>query len=96
MAEGYSRFKVKVGTGIEEDRKRLKIIREEIGNDNILMVDANQKWNVTEAIETMKQLADFDLFWIEEPTSNFSTPIFYFLFLFTIGQVQMISWDMLE
>ena len=47
---------------------RLTIIREEIGWDSILMVDANQKWDVNEAIEWMKQLTDFKLLWIEEPT----------------------------
>ncbi|CAG2161730.1 unnamed protein product [Oppiella nova] len=68
LNDGYTRFKAKVGTSIEEDRKRLTIIREEIGWDSILMVDANQKWDVNEAIEWMKQLTDFKLLWIEEPT----------------------------
>ncbi|CAG2100962.1 unnamed protein product [Medioppia subpectinata] len=48
---------------------RLAIIREEIGYENLLMVDANQKWDVNEAIEWMKQLTDFKILWIEEPTS---------------------------
>jgi L-fuconate dehydratase len=69
MSDGYTRFKAKVGTSIEEDRKRLSIIRQEIGWDNLLMVDANQIWDVNQAIEWMKELADFKPLWIEEPTS---------------------------
>lgn len=45
------------------------MIREEIGNQHTLMVDANQIWDVEEAIEWMKQLTEFNLLWIEEPTS---------------------------
>ena len=48
---------------------RLRIIREEIGPDCLLMVDANQKWDVQEAITIMKQLTNYNLLWIEEPTS---------------------------
>lgn len=61
LAQGYKHFKIKVGGSVEEDRKRLKIAREIIGFDdgNILMVDANQVWSVPEAIEYMKQLAEF-------------------------------------
>ncbi|KAF4946305.1 hypothetical protein FGADI_11283 [Fusarium gaditjirri] len=68
---GYRHFKVKVGGDIERDRKRLRIAREVIGYDkgNVLMTDANQVWSVPEAIEYMKQLADFKPWFIEEPTS---------------------------
>ncbi|KAF4462999.1 L-alanine-DL-glutamate epimerase s of enolase superfamily [Fusarium albosuccineum] len=68
---GYRHFKVKVGGDIERDRKRLGIAREVIGYDkgNVLMTDANQVWSVPEAIEYMKQLADFKPWFIEEPTS---------------------------
>lgn len=69
MKDGYTRFKAKVGTSIEADKHRLKIIREEIGYENLLMVDANQVWNVDEAISWMKELVDFKPLWIEEPTS---------------------------
>lgn len=55
---------------VAEDRDRLRIIREEIGPEALLAVDANQKWDVEEAIEVMKQLTDFNLLWIEEPTSK--------------------------
>lgn len=69
LDEGYSYFKIKVGENIEVDKKRLEIIREEIGFDKNLMVDANQYWDVDIAIEWMKELAKFKPLWIEEPTS---------------------------
>lgn len=71
LGNGYKYFKLKVGGGIEEDRRRLGIAREVIGFDkgNVLMVDANQIWSVPEAIEYMKQLSDFKPWFIEEPTS---------------------------
>jgi L-fuconate dehydratase len=54
---------------IEDDVRRAAIVREEIGPDRRLMLDANQVWDVDEAIENMKLLAEFDPYWIEEPTS---------------------------
>ena len=70
-AKGYKHFKLKVGTSLEQDRKRLAIAREVLGYDegNILMVDANQMWSVPEAVEYMKKLAEFKPWFIEEPTS---------------------------
>ena len=49
--------------------RRAALIREEIGYDLKLMMDANQKWDVDEAIENMRTLAQFEPWWIEEPTS---------------------------
>jgi L-fuconate dehydratase len=69
LAEGWRDFKIKVGRDVEDDIRRCKIIREEIGDDNHLMVDANQWWDVPQAIEHMKHLAPFNPWWIEEPTS---------------------------
>ncbi|SHF85800.1 L-fuconate dehydratase [Modicisalibacter ilicicola DSM 19980] len=69
LAEGWTHFKQKVGGNLEEDRRRAQILREEIGWDNPLMMDANQMWDVDEAIANMRQLAEFDPLWIEEPTS---------------------------
>ena len=69
MLDGYTRFKAKVGDNLEDDKKRLALIRSEIGPENLLMVDANQKWDVDQAISWMKQLAPFHPLWIEEPTS---------------------------
>ncbi|OAQ63689.1 L-galactonate dehydratase [Pochonia chlamydosporia 170] len=69
MAQGFRHFKLKAGLGIEADRKRLGFVREVVGDDGILMVDVNQLWDVDEAIEYMKKLADLNLWFIEEPTS---------------------------
>eukprot|EP00039_Didymoeca_costata_P020016 m.339730 g.339730 ORF g.339730 m.339730 type:complete len:455 (-) comp18940_c0_seq1:108-1472(-) len=69
LAKGWSNFKIKVGADIEDDKRRCKIIRDEIGYDRKLMMDANQRWDVEPAIEFMKQLAEFKPTWIEEPTS---------------------------
>ncbi|RYP81821.1 hypothetical protein DL770_005776 [Monosporascus sp. CRB-9-2] len=71
LANGYKHFKLKVGSSVETDRRRLGIARDIIGYDkgNVLMVDANQVWSVPEAIDYMKQLADFKPWFIEEPTS---------------------------
>jgi L-fuconate dehydratase len=69
IAQGWTHFKLKVGVNIEEDIHRAQIMREEIGYDRKLMMDANQYWDVGEAIACMKRLARFDPWWIEEPTS---------------------------
>jgi L-fuconate dehydratase len=69
LAAGWSHFKIKVGGNLQDDIRRLTIVREEIGKDRKLMVDANQKWDVGQAISWMKELARFDPWWIEEPTS---------------------------
>lgn len=66
---GWKHIKMKVGSEINDDMRRARIIREEIGDDLKLMMDANQKWDVDEAIENMKLLAKFKPWWIEEPTS---------------------------
>lgn len=67
--EGWTHLKMKVGANITEDIKRAGIIREEIGDDIKLMMDANQNWDVNEAIGNMQLLARFNPWWIEEPTS---------------------------
>jgi L-fuconate dehydratase len=69
LAEGWTHFKIKVGRNLDDDMRRSQIIREEIGPDRKLMMDANQVWDVGEAIENMKHLAAFNPWWIEEPTS---------------------------
>lgn len=66
---GFTHLKMKVGGNIQEDVRRAEIIREEIGDEMVLMMDANQKWDVDEAIGNMKHLARFNPWWIEEPTS---------------------------
>jgi L-fuconate dehydratase len=69
LAAGWTRFKMKVGADIEDDLRRIRIIRDEIGADRMLAVDANQRWDVDVAIDWMARLAPFDPYWIEEPTS---------------------------
>jgi L-fuconate dehydratase len=69
VAEGWRHFKLKVGRDLDEDMRRAGIVREEIGPDLGLMLDANQVWEVDEAIRWMQQLARFRPLWIEEPTS---------------------------
>jgi len=67
--DGWKYLKMKVGSNLEDDMRRASIIREEIGYDMKLMMDANQKWDVEEAIHNVKRLAEFKPWWIEEPTS---------------------------
>ncbi len=69
LADGWTRFKLKVGADVDDDRRRARIVREEIGPERMMAVDANQRWGVDEAIRWMAQLAEFDPYWIEEPTS---------------------------
>jgi L-fuconate dehydratase len=68
-AAGWTHFKMKVGGDLDGDVRRAALLREEIGHDAKLMMDANQVWEVSEAIEAMGFLARFDPYWIEEPTS---------------------------
>jgi L-fuconate dehydratase len=69
LAQGWTHFKMKVGRNLQDDLRRARIIREEIGWDRKLMMDANQVWDVSEAVHCMKELAEFRPHWIEEPTS---------------------------
>lgn len=66
---GYRHVKLKVGADLDDDIRRLSIAREVIGPDAALMIDANQVWDVPQAIEWVKALAQFNPLWIEEPTS---------------------------
>lgn len=66
---GYRHVKLKVGANLDEDIRRLSIAREVIGPDAALMIDANQVWDVPQAIEWVNALAQFSPLWIEEPTS---------------------------
>jgi L-fuconate dehydratase len=69
LAEGWTHFKLKVGGDAADDLRRGRLVREEIGWTNKLMVDANQKWGVLEAIERTNQLAELQPWWMEEPTN---------------------------
>ena len=68
LSEGWTHFKVKVGGKPEDDLRRVAAVRAAIGSDHKLMIDANQKWDVNEAIERINELAQFNLWWAEEPT----------------------------
>jgi L-fuconate dehydratase len=69
LTEGWTHFKLKVGGDPANDLRRGRLVREEIGWANKLMVDANQKWGVKEAIQRTRELAVLDPWWMEEPTS---------------------------
>jgi len=69
IAEGWTHFKVKVGASPEDDYQRVKLVRDAIGPNRTLMIDANQRWDVNEAIDRVRALSQFNLKWIEEPTS---------------------------
>jgi L-fuconate dehydratase len=69
LAQGWDHFKLKVGRNLDEDLRRCSLIREEIGPHRRLMIDANQVWEVDEAIRWVKALAPVNPWWIEEPLS---------------------------
>ncbi|MFF8895565.1 enolase C-terminal domain-like protein [Brevibacterium casei] len=70
VAEGFTQIKLKVGGSLEDDRRRLALARETVGPDIRIAIDANQKWETGEAIDWVNALAEFDPYWIEEPTST--------------------------
>ena len=67
--QGYRHVKLKVGASLEDDICRLRIAREVLGPEGNLMIDANQVWDVPQAIDWINQLSEFNPLWIEEPTS---------------------------
>lgn len=69
LKKGFTSFKIKVGKDLQNDISRCRLIRNTIGWENNLMIDANQIWDVNEAIEWVKRLSEFKPMWIEEPTS---------------------------
>jgi L-fuconate dehydratase len=69
VAAGWTHFKLKVGFDLQDDVRRAALMREEIGPERKLMMDANQYWDVGQAIAAMSELARFSPWWIEEPTS---------------------------
>jgi L-fuconate dehydratase len=69
VADGFRFIKLKVGGSIENDRHRLQLMRETVGNDITLAIDANQVWDVPDAIAWIKGLNDDKIHWVEEPTS---------------------------
>jgi L-fuconate dehydratase len=69
VASGFDHVKLKVGRSLDEDVRRCRIAREALGPDVLLSIDANQRWDVDEAIAWVRALEPFDLHWVEEPTS---------------------------
>lgn len=69
VADGFTLIKMKCGASLEDDKRRLKLVREAIGPDVRLAIDANQVWDVSQAIEWINSLGDVNLHWVEEPTS---------------------------
>ena len=69
LDHGWKYFKIKIGQDIKRDIHRCKLIRRLIGNENKLMVDSNQIWNVQESIENINKLKKFDIMFYEEPTN---------------------------
>ena len=69
MKKGWKHFKIKVGLNLEEDVKRLELIRKTIGDDCSIMVDANQQWSIQQSIKHINAYKKFNLLFVEEPTS---------------------------
>jgi len=69
LAQGFDHVKLKVGASLEDDVRRCRIARDVLGPDAVLSIDANQRWEVDEAIRWVRELAPFGIHWIEEPTS---------------------------
>jgi L-fuconate dehydratase len=67
--DGFRTIKLKVGLNLDDDIRRCQIARHVIGSNIALAVDANQRWDVDAAIAWLKELAPFNLAWVEEPTS---------------------------
>ncbi|MFI8230127.1 L-fuconate dehydratase [Streptomyces sp. NPDC085900] len=69
VADGFTQIKLKVGADLDDDIRRCRVARSVVGPDVRMAIDANQRWDVAEAIRWTKALAEFDPYWIEEPTS---------------------------
>jgi L-fuconate dehydratase len=68
VADGYTLIKLKCGGSLEDDKRRLRLAREAVGPNIKISIDANQVWDVNQAIEWSNQLQPYGLRWIEEPT----------------------------
>jgi L-fuconate dehydratase len=69
VSDGFSQIKLKVGGDVEDDARRLALARKAVGPDIRIAVDANQRWNIGQAISAIRALAPWDPYWVEEPTS---------------------------
>jgi L-fuconate dehydratase len=69
MSDGFTQIKLKVGADLADDVRRMKAAREAVGPDVRIAIDANQRWDVSQAVGWIRELQRFDPYWIEEPTS---------------------------
>ena len=69
VADGWNAIKMKVGVSLESDMRRAGVLRDVLGPDRLLMTDANQVWEVAQAVDWVGALSAYDLYWIEEPVS---------------------------
>jgi L-fuconate dehydratase len=69
VADGWTAIKMKVGGVLADDIRRAGLLREILGPERLLMTDANQVWEVEQAIEWVNALGPVDPYWIEEPVS---------------------------
>ncbi|GLH96232.1 mandelate racemase [Phytohabitans aurantiacus] len=69
VADGFDLIKLKVGADNDADVRRMALAREAVGPDIRIAIDANQAWGVRQAIDWLGPLAEYDPYWIEEPTS---------------------------
>jgi L-fuconate dehydratase len=69
VAEGFTQIKLKVGANLDDDVRRMRLAREAVGPDIRIAIDANQRWDVADAITWVQALAPYDVWWVEEPTS---------------------------
>jgi L-fuconate dehydratase len=69
VADGFTQIKLKVGADLADDIRRMKAAREAVGPDIRIAIDANQRWDVMQAVAWIRELERFDPYWIEEPTS---------------------------
>ena len=69
VADGFRTIKLKVGANVEDDVRRCRLARETVGMNVAIAIDANQRWDVAPAIAWLRRLVEFDIAWIEEPTS---------------------------
>jgi L-fuconate dehydratase len=69
VADGFGQIKLKVGADLDDDVRRMRLAREAVGPDVRIAIDANQAWDVGQAVRWLRPLAEFAPYWIEEPTS---------------------------
>jgi L-fuconate dehydratase len=69
VADGFTQIKLKVGASVDDDVRRMRLARQAVGPDIRVAIDANQRWDVDEAIRWVERLRELNPYWVEEPTS---------------------------